>query len=98
MSKIDIDKIDVEKYYRDSMFFIPEGEKEITIKKFKDVVRNVDSIFDLDTDGVEYFEITTAIQAPLREDVPEEGLDREDALSNTNHRQYGYFKLGKVVD
>lgn len=98
MSRIDLDTIDVEKIYRESMLAIEEGKKEETIKKFKDVVENVGSIFDLDTEGVEYFEITSEIKSPLREDEPEESIDREVALKNTKHREYGYFKIGKVVD
>ncbi len=57
-----------------------------------------DRIFEIDTTDKEYFEITSDNISPLREDEPEESLDRELALSNTKHREYGYFKIGKVVD
>ncbi|NLW53146.1 MAG: Asp-tRNA(Asn)/Glu-tRNA(Gln) amidotransferase subunit GatC [Tissierellia bacterium] len=98
MNKIDVEKIDVDKIYQDSMLELPQDKREDMIRKFKDVVEGVNSIFEIDTEGVEYYEITTQNISPLREDVPAASLDRELALSNTKHREYGYFKLGKVVE
>lgn len=93
-----MNNIDVEKIYSESMLNIEDSEREITISKFNDVIKEVDSLFELDTEGVDCFEITSDVQSPLREDIPEESIDRELALSNTKHREYGYFKLGKVVE
>ncbi len=98
MNKVELDNIDVEKIYDESMLYIDEDTKEETIKMFKDVVEKVNTIFEIDTEGVEYFEITTENISPMRKDEKEESLDRELALSNTKHREYGYFKIGKVVD
>lgn len=98
MNKIEVDKINVEKIYDESMLYIDEQVKEETIKKFRDVVENVNTIFDIETKDVEYFEITTDNISPMRKDEPEKSLDRQKALSNTKHREYGYFKIGKVVD
>lgn len=98
MNKIEVDKINVEKIYDESMLYIDEQVKEETIKKFRDVVEKVNTIFDIETKDVEYFEITTDNISPMRKDEPEKSLDRQKALSNTKHREYGYFKIGKVVD
>lgn len=98
MNKVELDNIDVEKIYDESMLYIDEDTKEETIKMFKDVVEKVNTIFEIDTEGKEYFEITTENISPMRKDEKEESLDRELALSNTKHREYGYFKIGKVVD
>lgn len=98
MNKVELDKIDVVKIYHDSMLNIEEGKEAHIEKMFKDVVEKVNSIFEIDTTDKEYFEITSDNISPLREDEPEESLDRELALSNTKHREYGYFKIGKVVD
>ena len=97
MNKIELDKIDVEKIYRESMLNIEQGQEAELEKKFKDVLEKVNSIFDIDTEGMDFFELTTDNISPLREDEAEESLDRELALSNTKHREYGYFKIGKVV-
>ena len=103
MEKLDninfeVDSIDVEEIYEKSMLLINDNEKDSTVKKFKDVLRNVNTIFDVESDGVPYFEITTSINSPLRDDVPQPSLERNAVLSNTKHREYGYFKVGKVVD
>lgn len=98
MNKIDVEKIDVDKIYQESMLELPEDKRDDMIRKFKDVVEGVNSIFDIDTQGVEYYEITTQNISPLREDLAKPSIDRELALSNTKHREYGYFKIGKVVE
>ncbi|MDO5026977.1 MAG: Asp-tRNA(Asn)/Glu-tRNA(Gln) amidotransferase subunit GatC [Tissierellia bacterium] len=98
MNKVELDKIDVEKIYDESMLYMDEDRKEETIKMFKDVVEKVNTIFEIDTDGVDFFEITSDNISPMRKDEKEESLDRELALSNTKHREYGYFKIGKVVE
>lgn len=90
--------MDVEKIYRKSFLKIDENKKEEIIKKFKDVVANVDKIMDIDTSNEGIYEITTEVHSPMREDEIEPSLDREDALKNTSHRQYGYFKLEKVLE
>ena len=91
-------KIDVELVYNRSMLSIPEEEKAETIRKFNDVVEAVENMFNLDTEGVEFYEITSEISCPLREDIPKASIDREDALKNTDHREYGYFRFGKVIE
>ena len=34
----------------------------------------------------------------LREDLGEEGLDKEETLKNAPEQEYGYFKLLRVMD
>lgn len=91
-------KIDVEKIYIDSMLSIKAEEKEKTEKKFIDVVNQVNPLLEIDTEGVDLFEITTKNTSQLRDDEIGESLDREKVLANTKHREYGYFKIGKVVE
>lgn len=98
MNKVELENIDVEKIYDESMLYIDDEIKEETIKMFKDVIEKVNTIFEIDTKDMDFFEITSDNISPLREDEPKDSLDRELALSNTKHREYGYFKIGKVVD
>lgn len=93
-----MEKIDVEKVYIDSMLSIKAEEKEKIEKKFIDVVNQVNPLLEVDTKGVELFEITSKNISELRDDEISDSLDREKVLSNTKHREYGYFKIGKVVE
>lgn len=92
--------MNVERYYNKAYLRLPEDEKErdIQISKFERVVEMVDHMIEYSTESGEYFEITSEISSPLREDEVEESTDRELIFKNTKHREYGYFKLDKILE
>lgn len=90
--------MDVERIYKKAFIDMKEEEREVLVKKFRDVVSSVDKIMEVDTAGIEIFEITSEIESPLRDDEVTPSLDREAALKNTVHREYGYFKLDKILE
>lgn len=92
--------MNVERYYNKAYLRLPEDEKErdIQISKFERVVEMVDHMMEYSTESGEYFEITSEISSPLREDEVEESTDRELIFQNTKHREYGYFKLDKILE
>ncbi|MDO4778267.1 MAG: Asp-tRNA(Asn)/Glu-tRNA(Gln) amidotransferase subunit GatC [Tissierellia bacterium] len=90
--------MDVERIYKKAFIDMKEEEREVLVKKFRDVVSSVDKIMEVDTAGIEIFEITSEIESPLRDDEVTSSLDREAALKNTVHREYGYFKLDKILE
>ena len=92
--------MNVERYYNRAYLRLPadKKEREIQISKFIKVVEMVDHIMDYSTEGGEYFEITSEIFSKLREDEIEESTDRELIFQNTKHREYGYFKLDKILE
>ena len=92
--------MNVERYYNKAYLRLPEDKKErdIQISKFERVVEMVDHMMDYSTESGEKFEITSEISSPLREDIVEESTDRELIFQNTIHREYGYFKLDKVLE
>ena len=55
-------------------------------------------IMEVDTENVLPMEMVQEEKAVFREDIPEESLDRETALQNAKDREYGYFRLKKVID
>ncbi len=67
-------------------------------KKFNNVINYINTLDDLDLEGVEptiWMESTPMV---LREDVAKDGLKKEEILSNAPDQEYGYFKLKKTVD
>lgn len=92
--------MDVEKYYKNAFLELPnnEKEKEEQIEKFNKILDKVEKIMDANTDSNDIFEITSDIKSPLREDNVKESIDRETIFINTDHREYGYFKLDNIME
>lgn len=67
-------------------------------KKFNDVISYINTLDDLDLEGVEPTIWMESTPMTLREDVAEDGLKKEEILSNAPDQEYGYFKLKKTVD
>ena len=92
--------MDAKRYYERAFLNLPQDEKEkqIQIEKFESVVNSVNNLLDLQVEGEEYFEITSELSSPLRPDEVKESTDREEIFSNTDHREYGYFKLDNIME
>lgn len=92
--------MDVERYYKKAYLYLPEDgkEREDVIKKFERLVDLADEMLKEDTEGLDYYEITSEISSPLREDEVEDSIDRELIFKNTKHREYGYFKLDNIME
>lgn len=92
--------MNVERYYERAYLRLPEDmdEKEVQISKFERIIEMVDHMMEHETSEDEYFEITSEISSPLREDEIEESTDRELIFTNTKHREYGYFKLDNIME
>lgn len=92
--------MNVENIYQKALLSLPENEndREEQIDKFEAIVDSVEKIMEVDTSNIEEFEITSDINSSLREDKIEESVDREVIFENTNHREYGYFKLDNVLE
>lgn len=92
--------MDVERYYRKAYLELPEDkeERERQIKVFENVIKSADRLFEVDTEEIDAYEITSELSSPLREDVVVESVDRELIFTNTKHREYGYFKLDNIME
>lgn len=92
--------MDVKRYYEKAYLRLPEdeNEKNIQIEKFEKLVKLADYMMLQDSEGLDYYEITSEISSPLREDEVRESVDREDIFKNTKHREYGYFKLDNILE
>ena len=75
-----------------------DEELEDFTNKFSHVLSYVEKLQEVDTENVEpTYQVNDNIQL-LREDEVVEGLSREDVLRNAPDKQYGYFRLPKVLD
>ena len=92
-----VSKEEVKKIYYLANLNVKEEELDIIAKKFDDVPVFANEIMELDTSDCEALEIVVEHNSPLREDVVEESISREDALLNASDKEYGYFRLQRVV-
>lgn len=92
-----VTKEEVKKIYYLANLNVKEEELSGIAKKFDDVLVFANEIMELDTSSCSGLEIVVEHNSPLREDVVEESISREDALLNARDKEYGYFRLQRVV-
>ena len=93
-----IDIEEVKRIYSLAKLKISDDELEVMKDKFNTVLNFANTINDVDTSNVEMLEMPSNHEAVLREDTVEESISREMALKNSTDREYGYFRLKKVVE
>ncbi|MDO5717435.1 MAG: Asp-tRNA(Asn)/Glu-tRNA(Gln) amidotransferase subunit GatC [Tissierellia bacterium] len=93
-----ITKEQLKSIYKDAHISLDEKELDELTEKFSSLIEFNEILLKADTDGVEPTEINTDNAMYLREDKARDGLDREEALSFANDREYGYFRLQRVID
>ncbi len=77
--------------------FVEDGIEGIA-EKLSGIVEYVEKLNELDLKDVEpTYHVNKHIQK-FREDIVEDGLSREEVLSNAPEEQYGYFKILKIVE
>lgn len=93
-----ITKEEVKKIYEDAKL-IPEEDKLDEIReKFQKLIDFNSILMEADTEGKDLVEVGGDTKLVFREDEEEESLDREKALNFAKDRQYGYFRLQRVID
>lgn len=84
---------EVEKIYNLSNLSLDGKDLDNMTEKFNQVLDFIESIFDVDTEGVEMTENIYNHKAAFREDEVFEDTSREDALKNAYDKEFGYFRL-----
>ncbi len=76
---------------------LSEDEVEMFRSQLGDILRFVQQLGDLDTEGVDPY-IERAETTPMREDEPGESLSQEEALMNAPEKEGGFFVVPRVVE
>ncbi len=93
-----IDQKELRRIYRLAHLELKEDTVELFTQKYNTILEFAESILEVDTTGVPFMEITVSQDAPLRADVPEPSLSRDEALQNAKEVEYGYFSLDRVLE
>ena len=72
---------------------ISNFEKDLNI-----LLDEVESINEIDVSNVPITYNVNDMKNPLRDEEIRESLDRDEVLKNTSEKQYGYFKILKVME
>ena len=84
--------------FNEASLYSSEEEMCLIIEEIQDDLAMARQLADLDLREIQALNIITDNTIELRKDIPEEGMDREEALSYANEREYGYIKIKKVLD
>lgn len=76
---------------------LKEEEVEVFQKQLADILKFVDQLKELDTEGVEPY-IQEFSETPMRDDIPKPSLSREKALMNAPESDEGFFIVPRVVE
>ena len=93
-----IDVATVRKVARLSRIAEPEAALPALAEQLNGIMRWIEQLAEVDTDGVEPMTSAVAVAAPLREDVVTEGGDSARVLANAPKTAEGFFVVPKVVE
>lgn len=76
----------------------PEERLEPLAREIDGIVRWIEQLAEVDTDGVEPMTSVVHQPLPLRDDVVTDGGDAARVLSNAPRSEHGFFVVPKVVE
>ncbi len=77
---------------------VSEDKIADTEKEFNNILKWIEQLKDVDTANVEPLESVNEEALRLREDVVDDGNQRDAVLANAPDAEYGYFVVPKVVE
>jgi aspartyl-tRNA(Asn)/glutamyl-tRNA(Gln) amidotransferase subunit C len=93
-----LDKATVEHIGRLARLALREEEKEALAGELSQILSWVEQLGELDTRGVEPMTSVVAMTLPMREDVVNDGGDRDAVLANAPQAREGFYVVPKVVE
>jgi aspartyl-tRNA(Asn)/glutamyl-tRNA(Gln) amidotransferase subunit C len=76
---------------------LSENDKEKFTKQLSQILQHARKIEAVATEDVEPTSHVLPLKNVFREDVVEEGLTQEEALSNAPRREGGYFLVPRII-
>jgi len=98
MPKKKIEPTEIQAVARLARLGLSAEEKEKFGRQLNDVLLYMEKLDELPLENVEPLSHVLPLKNVMREDVPRDGLDREQALSNAPEQQAGLFKVPPVIE
>ena len=93
-----IDAATVRKVAKLAHIRMAEEQLEPVAQRLDGIMRWIEQLNEVDTDGVEPMSSSEAVSLPMREDVVSEGGDAAKVLANAPKADRGFFVVPKVVE
>ncbi len=75
-----------------------DSEKEHMANELNGIIKWVEQLGEVNTDGVPQMFGHSGMTLPMREDVVSDGGIQQDVLSNAPNAEYGCFAVPKVIE
>ena len=75
-----------------------DAEVEKMVPEFNNILKWVEQLGEVDTDGVEPLTAVIDNELRLRDDIVNDGNCRDDILKNAPEAQHGFFAVPKVIE
>ena len=93
-----LDEATVLRIARLARIAVPEAELAPLAGELSHILRWIEQLNEVDTDGVEPMTTSVAMRLPMRDDVVTEGGDPAKVLGNAPRSEKGFFVVPKVVE
>jgi aspartyl-tRNA(Asn)/glutamyl-tRNA(Gln) amidotransferase subunit C len=91
-------KIDIKKIAELADLKLKEKNIPTLEKQLNDVISYVEKLNTVETHGVDITSQVTGLENVTREDKPGQSLTQEEALSGTESKHNGLFKVGAILE
>jgi aspartyl-tRNA(Asn)/glutamyl-tRNA(Gln) amidotransferase subunit C len=93
-----IDHQIVKKIAKLSKIKINQEEADIFSKELNSILKWIDELQEVNTDGVEPLQSVVSLELPKREDNVTDGNIRDEVIKNASISKYGCFVVPKVIE
>jgi aspartyl-tRNA(Asn)/glutamyl-tRNA(Gln) amidotransferase subunit C len=91
-------KIAIEHLAQLARLSVSGDDKELFAKQIDNILTYMDKLNELDTGAIEPTSHIISLSNVVREDLPKDSLDREDALMNAPDRTEKFYRVPKIIE
>jgi aspartyl-tRNA(Asn)/glutamyl-tRNA(Gln) amidotransferase subunit C len=91
-------KISIEHLAQLARLSVSDNEKTLFAKQIDSILSYVDKLNELDTGNVQPTSHVISLSNVVREDLPKDSLEREDALRNAPDRTDKFYRVPKIIE
>jgi aspartyl-tRNA(Asn)/glutamyl-tRNA(Gln) amidotransferase subunit C len=91
-------KISIEHLAQLARLSVSDDEKILFANQIDSILSYMDTLDELDTGNIEPTSHVISLSNVVREDLPKDSLDREDALLNAPDRTEKFYRVPKIIE
>ncbi len=91
-------KISIEQLAQLARLSVSEDDKELFAHQIDNILTYMDKLNELDTGSIEPTSHIISLSNVVREDLPKDSLDREEALMNAPDRTEKFYRVPKIIE